>query len=1122
MQTAILSQGERYVNFFGMVERGKGKDQFFRWFSYVRPRPGWDKRKFNVGPDQNRLMKIHTYKILVVLLALLAYRPLGAQEKVRGRVVDVMGAPVSGAGVSVLGKQVSVAADSAGHFSLALPAGSYVLQVRSVGFRQAQVPLVLPIRSAAGLVVVMEAGENLLEEVKVVSTGYQRLPVGRATGSFVVVDSALLSRRVGGNILERLDGAASGLVFNKNTGSAATANSSAISIRGRSTIYANPNPLVVVDNFPFNGDIASINPDDIEQVTLLKDAASAAIWGAFSGNGVIVITTKKGRFSQPAQLSVSTSVALGDRPDLYYAPRLSSAQAVELEGFLFAKGYFNSRISSTQRAALSPVTEVLLAKRNGQLGEAQAAGLLERFAATDTREGLQRYFYQRSLEQRYSVSLGGGSPAHSYYLGAGADRGRSGTKGAESGRLSLDLTNRHRLLGGRLELDYTIGAAVNENINNGLANAGSPYPYIDFLDPQGNPAAIPNQFRKSYIDTLGGGRLLDWSYRPLAELGLTDNTLKRTEYRFNGSLRYRIGGGLWAAGQYQYNTSTSTQAIAYDQQSFYVRNYINQFTQVSGGSYIRRVPLGGILDRTLNGYAGHNARLQLDYSSRFGRLHSLEGIAGLEQRWIDQVQSTGRLYGYNGESGTANLDFASVVQLLPSGAQGQLASFVSQSGSYGRFRSAFANIGYGLAERYRLSASLRRDQSNVFGVATNQKGVPLWSVGASWEISREGFYHIKGVPLLRLRLSSGYQGNVDPSLSALVTTVINPLTVNYYNMPYSTLSNPPNDRLRWEKVHTVNLGLDFRLAGVLGGTVEYYFRRSRDLIGVSSVDPTSGVSVFKGNVAQMRARGMDLTLSSENLKGGALRWQSTLLVSYASDRVARYGAQPATLGAAVSAALGPVQGYPLYAIYALDWAGLDAAGDPQVYFNGQPSKNYSVVNNSTDLKNLRYMGPKNPPVFGSLRNDVQWRGLSLSVNITYRLGHYFRRQALGYGDSFGGNVYQPGGDYSARWQQPGDEQFTQVPAMAYPANSARDQLYRNASVHVERADHIRLQDLNLGYTLKRSARWPVGSTTIFCYVNNLGILWRANRSGTDPDLVPGGALVFPNPRSYALGLRLTL
>ncbi|RZM05526.1 MAG: hypothetical protein EOO88_54750, partial [Pedobacter sp.] len=187
--------------------------------------------------------------------------------------------------------------------------------------------------------------EFYLKPVEIVNTGYQNLPKERATGSFVLVDSRQLNRKVSSDVFSRMEGITSGLLFNKNTTNSNSGDLD-LSIRGRSTLFANYQPLIILDNFPYNGDLNAINPNDVEKITLLKDAAAASIWGVRAGNGVIVLTTKRGKFDQPLQVSLNSNVTLAGKPDLFYNRNyLSSSDFIDLEKLLFDKGSFDDALN---------------------------------------------------------------------------------------------------------------------------------------------------------------------------------------------------------------------------------------------------------------------------------------------------------------------------------------------------------------------------------------------------------------------------------------------------------------------------------------------------------------------------------------------------------------------------------------------------------------------------------------------------------------------------------------------------------------------------------------------------------------------------------------------------------
>src|SRR5690606_26350198 len=215
------------------------------------------------------------------------------------------------------------------------------------------------------------------------STGYQTLPKERATGSFVQVDNELLNRRVSTNILDRLDGVTSGLVFDRRAG-----NNQNINIRGISTIFSDNLPLIVVDNFPYEGALENINPNDIESITVLKDAAAASIWGVRAGNGVIVITTKKGAKGSKRTVSFNANTTVAEKPNLFYEPQMASGSYVEIEEFLFNNGYFDAALRNDFQS-VSPVVEALYLNRQGLLGDAETADRLSGFKQTDVRNDLE-------------------------------------------------------------------------------------------------------------------------------------------------------------------------------------------------------------------------------------------------------------------------------------------------------------------------------------------------------------------------------------------------------------------------------------------------------------------------------------------------------------------------------------------------------------------------------------------------------------------------------------------------------------------------------------------------------------------------------------------------------------
>ncbi|HXB91234.1 MAG TPA: TonB-dependent receptor plug domain-containing protein, partial [Puia sp.] len=645
---------------------------------------------------------------------------------VHGYVLNEKKEPVPGSTVSIRGggPTDATATNENGEFRIHVHYSDTWLVISNVNFKSVELPV------EPGKDITVELEENIAELVNVAvmgyRTGYQVVKASTATGSFVKVDSALISRRVSPNILDRIDGVTSSVIFNKNT--LAGANPSAITIRGRSTIFANPEPLIVVDNFPYTGDVNNINPDDVESITVLKDAAAASIWGAFSGNGVIVITTKKGRYGQAPQISFNTSLTVGNKPNLYYTPILSSSDYIDVEKYLFHQGNYSLLIDGPAHPALTPVVELLLVDSLGQLSDANAQLRINALRGVDTRRDLDKYFYQPSFNQQYSLHLTGGGQRNQYYLSGGYDRDMSNLVRNEYNRITLNGNNTYCLVPGKLDLNTGLAFTSSTTYNNNPGQSNAIYPYQQLADGHGNSLPVNFDLLESYVDTAGGGRLLDWHYRPLDELHNADNTTRLTDYRINIGLQYSIIKGLHANVYYQYGRGNTDLQNYQSQLTYYTRNLINEYTQVGmNGLLSHPVPMGGIFDETVTSYMANYVRGQLNYDNASFFHGVLNLIGGAEVRDVEGDIRATRLYGYNkDQTSSSPVDYTTIFPEYNSGTGVQIPYFDQNTGTSDRFVSYYLNGNYTYRRRYTISASGRRDESNLFGVNANQKGVPLW------------------------------------------------------------------------------------------------------------------------------------------------------------------------------------------------------------------------------------------------------------------------------------------------------------------------------------------------------------------------------------------------------------
>lgn len=1035
---------------------------------------------------------------------------------IRVRVVDSVGRPLSGASVSLKNGKQSGITDAEGIFSINAGAGD-VLVFSFVGFETSSYKITSSTPSE--ILISLKATVTQLEDVEItVNTGYQNIHKERSAGSFTQVSNELINRTVSTSLIDRLDGIVSGLVLNRNTSRSNQSQVSAITIRGRSTIYANPNPLIVIDNFPYNGNLSTINPADVESITVLKDAAAASVWGAFSGNGVIVITTKKGKINQPLSVSVSSNLMIGEKPDLFYMPRLSSANIVDIERDKYFRGGYNSQINSTRVRSLYPSVDILARQAKGQLTEAQANAELDDLRNQDSRSEMSNYFYRGQINQQYNINFSGGSKYNQYYLGIGFDKNLDELIGNGLDRLTVNAKQSYQIIPDKLSFTTNLVYSRYKTENNGLSDLA--FPYLKIADENGNPLEVQGgSLYRRYTDTVGGGKLLDWTYKPLAERDFRDFSTVTLDYRINSELRYQITKSLSIQGNYQFSTGNSVNNSIYKPEAFYPRDLINTFSQIDPVSkaVTRAIPVGGLLDRIINNYTGNNLRIQANFSSSWNK-HAFDALAGYEVSDVEKDYSLDRFYGYDPETGGSGvINPLTDYPTLPIGTVTRIDNRKDKTGTAYRFLSYFGNVGYTYNNRYSINGSIRKDESNIFGVNSNQKGVPLWSVGGVWNIAKEKFYKIDWLPYLRMRLTTGYNGNVDYTLSSQVVILNQNVSYpNVFEAPYASLSNPPNPDLRWERIRSTNIGIDFATRNRrVTGTLEFFRKDGLDIIGVANMDQATGVSTFKGNSANTRVNGADLSINVK-ISDRKLGWDLMVQGSYAKDKVTKYLFLSNSVSNGLTPSVNPVIGNPLFSIYSLPWAGLDNTGSPMVYFEGKASKEYENIFYSNKLENVQYHGPVNPTLFGNLLNTIHYQSMTLSFNIVYRVGHYFRNTGVDYSSILIGTYTFSNEEYEKRWKNPGDELKTNTPVFDYAGNSLKDQVYTSSSLFVEKGDNIRLKDIRLSYSASGTKWKPLKDLQIYGYINNAALLWKANSSSLDPDYLFG----YPPPRTYTIGATL--
>ncbi|MEJ5145194.1 SusC/RagA family TonB-linked outer membrane protein [Sphingobacterium sp. MYb388] len=1037
----------------------------------------------------------------------------GADSDVlRGTVVSAVdNRPLDGVSVRIEAEKERTSTKKDGTFSLPVEHRKGMVKFTYVGYRTQEISYT----AGVSLTIKLIPEDNKLEEVEVVSTGFQKIPKERATGSFEFVDNKLLNRKVSTDFVSRLEDVVPGLTFNK------TGNSRGdylnMNVRGLSTLRSEMFPLIVIDGVPYDnknadfgkGTFNNINPNDIESITVLKDAAASSIWGAQSGNGVIVITTKRGKFNERTQLSFNSNVGVKAKPDLYYYPQMATSDYIDAQQYLFDQGKYNSWFRNKFRNP-QPAVWLMFKKKNGDLSESEFNAEIGKMKNMDMRDDFLKYMYRNAVNQQYHAQLQSGGEKVNTLFSAGYDKNLNDVITSAYHRLNLKSNSQFKPIKNMvldLGVMYT-ESKIQESLlpvgYNRLANGMQNYPYMRLADENRNPLEVNvGGYNPVFKDTIAGGRLLDWSYYPLKELNDTKETQNINEFFTTIKVNYYFDFGLKLNLLYAYQRSSTEIEMWRGIGSRIQRDYINRYASWDDAKVTWNLPVGDLLNVINWDSRTHHSRGTAEYSRKWNSKHELSLFSGIEFRKIQKNVISSQYNGFNPENGSyKSVPYGVEVPLL-NGIMG--TSTIDDLSRYelyqNNFYSYFANAGYTYLERYLFSGSYRKDASNLFGIKSNDRGQPFWSLGGAWVLSKESFLQGSPFDYLKLRSTYGYNGNVNNSVSAYPIISIEGEAHYITNQNYGMISTPPNPSLRWERVAITNLGLDFALKGDrLSGSIEYYVKNAKDLIAPDRVDPSTGFTTLMINSGNIRTKGWDISLNAIPIQGKNWTWNSNVVFTYGHTKVLQSYIENENgkdfISSAQSNARTPIAGMDLYSQLAYKWAGLDPeTGQARAYLNGEVSKDYNAIL-ATKVSDLENYGSTVPLYSGSWRNSIRYKDFELSWNISYQLGHKFLRNSFDNLLFINSNIGHK--DYSMRWQRPGDELTTDVPALKYPADLG-SQVFMRSSALLENGGQIKLRDIQLSLNVPFASRIKLKNCRVYAYLQNIGTIWRGNRLGIDTE-----------------------
>ncbi|WP_158995636.1 SusC/RagA family TonB-linked outer membrane protein [Mucilaginibacter sp. L196] len=1064
---------------------------------------------------------------------------------VHGRVVDEKGQPMAGATVSIFvsdeindkktgdfsikvkGRNAAAVTDVNGEFYLKNVDEKSSIMITYTGYT------VYTVRAAKDLgTIKMTVNTGNLQEVNVtVNNGYQTISAERSAGSFAKPDMSIVEdRSTSMNIIQRLDGLIPGLVINNAPGST----SNPVLVRGLTSLSLNSNPLYVVDGIAMT-DVSSINPQDVADITVLRDATAASIWGARAANGVIVITTKKGKPGDKVKISYDAFINFQGKPNFSYIPTMNSEQFIQTAKQIINANYMSvnpwSTISSYSNLAsvgVAPHELILYNEARGLITASQANKSLDSLASINNLQQIKNLWYRNAYLMNHTLSLSGGGKAYAFYASMAYTDNQSDSPGQTNDDYKINIRqdftlNKRIQLNLITDLDDNVTSAKNTiNVNNQFL------PYQLFQDASGNNLSMP------YMQYLSDATRIDYQnrsqinldYDPLDDMndGYTKgNTLVSRNIL---GLNVKLLDGLKFEGTYGYIVNNSKTQNYEDASSYLVRSQIVEYAVAPtvGSVPIYNLPTtGGNYSVANSNQDNWTVRNMLSYNKSWNNnLHQLTVLAGQEAQDQHAISNTTIAYGYNQELETsAAINYASlgspgvtnpVMANYGAGSVLFTVPFV-QTETETRFSSYFSNLAYTYNQKYTVNASLRTDRSNLFGLDESAQNKPVWSVGGKWMLSDEAFMKdITWIDRLALRTTYGITGNSPTPGSAASYNILSPVSnVNLPNGLGLNITTPANNKLTWERTATLNIGLDFAmLKDRLSGSVDVYDKQTSGLLGNVPTNVFTGYSTVVGNLGNLENKGIELSLNSVNIANSNFRWNTGFNIAYNKNTLTHYNFSSTITTGDQLVASQYVQGYSAFAVFAYRFAGLDNVGDPLIRLaNGTLTKKP----NAAAIADIKYMGTYQPVWTGGVSNAFSYKNFGLSANTILSLGNVMRRDVnefytgrmatnnVSYGGFTQGNLSP---SFADRWQKPGDQLITNIPAyIADPSISASQRnvaYYTDGDINVVSASYIKLRDITLSYSLPQAIveKLKVDKITFRAQLSNL-MLWKANKDGIDPE-----------------------
>ena len=1034
------------------------------------------------------------------------------------------------------------------------------MKVSYIGMKTQEVPI-----KTGTIKIVLTPDSEVLEEVVV--TGMQKMDKRLFTGAATKLDAEGVKLNGMADISRGLEGRAAGVSVQNVSGTFGTAPK--IRVRGATSIYGSSKPLWVVDGVIMedvvevsadelssgnaetliSSAIAGLNADDIESFQILKDGSATSIYGARAMAGVIVVTTKKGKAGQ-SHISYTGEFTSRLKPSYRTYNIMNSQDQMAVYQELAQKGYLNyAEIANASSSGVYGKMYQLITeydKTSGQFGltntdEAKAAYL--RGAEYRNTNWFDRLF-SSAIMHNHSVSLSAGTDKAQHYVSASAMFDPGWYKQSEVQRFTANLNSTFKI-SKKLEFNLISNASYRKQKAPGTlgseTDAVSGEVKRDF-------DINPYSYSMNTSRTLSPNEYYTRNYAPFNIFNELENNYMKlgvTDFRLTGRLTYKpisklelsILAGMQSTttSQEHYITDNSNQAQAYRAMPTSTIREKNPLLYTDPDNIyalpISILPNGGIYERTDRNMFKWDMRASISYNDVFNDDHIVNFYGGMETNSVDRHSTWFRGWGLQYTMGEVP-NYA--YQVFKKG-QEDNSEYYNLTNKQERSAAFFGNATYSYQGKYTINGTVRYEGTNSLGKSRSARWLPTWNVAASWNMHEEEWFKNLEPAMSHLTLKTSYSLTAErPSVTnayAIIDSKIpwRPFTSVNESMLY--VKEVANQDLTYEKKHEFNIGL---ASGFLDNRInfelDWYSRRNYDLIGLATTQGLGGQIQKYGNIATMKSSGVEISLTTTNIKTRDFTWTTNFIYSHTKNEVTELETSKRIIDL-VSGSGFAQEGYPVRSLFSIPFKGLNEEGLPTFLDqdgNISTTGIYFQTSEPEKMKFLEYSGNIDPTDVGSFGNIFRYKNLSLNVFITYSFGNVVRLDPV-FKKEYNDLTATPK-EFNNRWVVPGDENKTTIPVIASKRQNKNDtnlsyayNAYNYSTERIAKGDFIRMKEISLGYDFPKSfiQRLKLSTLSLKLQATNLFLIYADKKlNGQDPEFFNTGGVAAPTPKQFTLTLRL--